>query len=66
MLTTQPARILRVPDYGLAVGCRADLVVWDTDRPDEIITALAPCHLVTRAGRVTLEHARSLTESWRT
>ena len=66
MLTTQPARILRVPDYGLTVGCRADLVVWDTDRPDEIITALAPCHLVTRAGRVILEHARSLTESWRT
>jgi cytosine/creatinine deaminase len=66
MLTTQPARILRVADYGLAVGCRGDLVVWDTDRADEIITALAPCHLVTRAGRVTLEHARSLTESWRT
>jgi cytosine deaminase len=66
MLTTQPARILRVPDYGLAVGRRADLVVWDTDRADEIITALAPCHLVTRAGRVTIEHTRSLTEPWRT
>jgi cytosine deaminase len=65
MLTTQPARILRLPDYGLTEGCRADLVVWDTDRADEIVTALAPCHLVARAGRVTLEHTRSLVEPWR-
>src|SRR5262245_26199787 len=65
MLTTQPARILRLPDYGLTEGCRADLVVWDTDRTDEIVSALAPCHLVIKAGRVTLEHARSVTEPWR-
>jgi cytosine deaminase len=65
MLTTQPARILRLPDYGLTEGCRADLVVWDTDRADEIITTLAPCRLVVKAGRVTLEHTRSLTEPWR-
>ena len=65
MLTTQPSRILRLPDYGLTEGCRADLVVWNTDRAEQIITALAPCHLVAKAGRVTVEHTRSLTEPWR-
>lgn len=65
MLTTQPARILRLPDYGLAEGCRADLAVWEAERVEEIITALAPCHLMVKAGRVTIEHTRSVIEPWR-
>jgi len=58
MLTQHPARILRVPDYGLAVGCRADLVLWETERPEEIVAALAPPRLVVKAGRITVEHER--------
>jgi cytosine/creatinine deaminase len=65
MLTVQPARILRMADYGLAAGCRADLVVWEAERAEDIITALAPCRLAVKAGRVTLEHARSVGEPWR-
>ena len=28
-ITVHPARMLRLPEYGLAPGCRADLLVWD-------------------------------------
>jgi cytosine deaminase len=65
MLTLQPARILRRASYGLAEGCDADLVVWDAERAEEIITALAACHLTVKSGRVTVEHARSVTTPWR-
>ena len=65
MLTANPARILRVPDYGLTVGCRADLVLWETKRPEDIVAALAPPRLVVKAGRVTVEHERTVKEPWR-
>lgn len=65
MLTTHPARILGLRDRGLHVGARADLAIWDTDRPDGILTALAPCRLAVKGGRVSVEHARSLVEPWR-
>jgi cytosine/creatinine deaminase len=65
MLTEHPARILRVADYGLAVGCRADLVLWETRRPEDIVAALAPPCLVVKAGRVTVEHERTVREPWR-
>ena len=31
-LPVHPARILRLPDHGLAVGGRADLVIWEAER----------------------------------
>jgi cytosine deaminase len=65
MLTTHPARILRIPGYGLFRGVVADLVVWDSDRTDEVLSALSPCRLAVKGGRVTIEHARSLAEPWR-
>ena len=65
MLTEHPARILHVPDYGLVVGCRADLVVWETERPEDIVAALTPPRLVVKAGRVTVEHERTVREPWR-
>jgi len=65
MLTTHPARILRIPGYGLFPGAVADLVVWDSDRTDEVLSALSPCRLAVKEGRVTVEHARSLAEPWR-
>jgi cytosine deaminase len=65
MLTEHPARILRVPDYGLVVGRRADLVVWETECPEDIVAALAPPRLVVKAGRVTVEHERMVKEPWR-
>ena len=64
-LTTQPARILRIPDYGLGVGSRADLVVWEAERAQQVVSAQRPCRLIVKAGRVTVEHARSVREPWR-
>src|SRR5215471_7392700 len=66
MLTEHPARLLRLPDYGLHVGARADLVLWETERPSEVVTAMAPRRLVIKAGRLSIEHHRFCTELWRT
>ena len=65
MLTEYPARILRLPSYGLRVGAQADLVLWDAERAEEIVTALAPPRLVVKRGRVTVEHERIVREPWR-
>jgi cytosine/creatinine deaminase len=65
VLTTQPARILRIADYGVAVGSRADLVVWEAERAEHVVSALCPCRLVVKAGRITAEHTRSVAEPWR-
>ena len=65
MLTEHPARILRLADYGLGAGDRADLVVWEAERAEEILSALAPCRLAVKGGRVTVEHRRAVEEPWR-
>jgi cytosine deaminase len=65
MLTEHPARILRLPDYGLRVGARADLVLWETERVAEVVTTMAPRRLVVKAGRLSIEHERTCREFWR-
>jgi cytosine deaminase len=65
MLTAHPARILRVPDYGIDVGCRADLVVWDAEHAEDIVATIAPRRLVVKRGRVSVEHERITREPWR-
>jgi cytosine deaminase len=65
MITVQPARLLRLPDYGLAPGCRADLVVWDCPRTEDAIATLAPRTLVVKRGRVTVQARREIVERWR-
>jgi cytosine deaminase len=69
-VTTSPARMLRLPDVpatpaDLGIGHRADLVVWDCHELEEIVARLAPCHLVIKRGRVSVEHERSRRERWR-
>src|SRR5437899_9756499 len=64
-VTTHAARVLNLRDYGCAVGCRADLVVWDCDRLEQIVMALPPRRLVVKAGRVSVEHERRTVERWR-
>lgn len=67
-LTTHPARILRLPEYpvaGLAPGVRADLVVWECERPEDIVATLPARALVVKRGRVTVEHSRQVHERWR-
>ena len=65
MLTTEPARILRLEGHGLALRSRADLVVWDAASLDEAVGALAPRAYVIKSGRVTVEHRPTVAEPWR-
>jgi cytosine deaminase len=65
MLTRHPARILRRPTHGVDVGCRADLVVWEAARAEEVVSALADCRLVVKDGRVSIEHRHFVGEPWR-
>ena len=64
-ITRHPAAILGVPDHGLAPGCRADLVVWECQEPEEIVAALPRRALVVKAGRVTLEYEHRVHARWR-
>ncbi len=65
MMTLHPARMLRLSDYGLRVGARADLVLWETERTSEAVTTLAPRRLVVKAGRLSVEHERVCRDLWR-
>jgi cytosine deaminase len=65
MLTTHPARILGLDGYGIAPGCRADLVVWDALHVREVIATLPACRFVVKGGRVTVEQERRVREPWR-
>jgi cytosine deaminase len=65
MLTEHPARILRLDNYGLALGRRADLVVWEAEQAEDLVATLAPRRLVVKRGRVTVEHERSVKAWWR-
>ena len=51
-VTTIPARILGLDGYGVAPGCRADLVLFDARDPVEAIRLRAARLAVVRAGRV--------------
>jgi cytosine deaminase len=54
-ITETPARILGLRDYGIAPGCRADLVWLDAADPVEAIRLRAARRLVLRAGQVVSE-----------
>ena len=41
MVTTRPARLLRLPDYGIRVGNPADIVVLDCQSPEAMVQELA-------------------------
>ena len=41
MITERAARVMRLSDYGIAVGNAADLVVWDAVSPADIIATWA-------------------------
>jgi cytosine/creatinine deaminase len=51
-ITTTPAKILGLEDYGIAVGCNADCVVLDARDPVEAIRLRAARTAVIRRGKV--------------
>ncbi|MBX3015114.1 MAG: amidohydrolase family protein [Caldilineaceae bacterium] len=50
--TAGGAKVMSAPAYGLAVGCRADLVVVPGDTPTEAVITLPPRTYVFKAGRL--------------
>jgi cytosine deaminase len=59
MVTEVNARILNLPDYGLRVGARADLVVLDAGGPVEALRLRPDRLAVVARGRVIVERARN-------
>ncbi|HEV8583845.1 MAG TPA: amidohydrolase family protein [Methylomirabilota bacterium] len=59
MFTTNPARALGLSGYGLAPGCRADLVVLDARDAAQAITEQAEKLYVLKAGRVVARNTRT-------
>jgi cytosine/creatinine deaminase len=55
MVTDDAARLLRLPDYGLVAGARADLVVLDAETARDALREQAPRRWVLRGGRVVAE-----------
>jgi cytosine/creatinine deaminase len=64
-ITVHPAAMLRLPDYGIVPGCRADLVAWDCERPEDVVSLRPPRTLVVKRGRVTIASERRVIERWR-
>jgi cytosine deaminase len=59
LVTTNAARAIGLDGYGLAEGCRADLVVLDAEHPAQAITEQAEKLLVIKAGRVVARNTRT-------
>jgi cytosine deaminase len=60
-VTENAARVLHLDGYGLAVGCRADMVLLDARDPVEAIRLRATRLKVIRAGKVIAEAPRART-----
>jgi cytosine deaminase len=58
-VTEVPARILGLEGYGVAPGCRADLVLLDAASPVEAIRLRAARRLVLRGGAVVAESPKA-------
>jgi cytosine deaminase len=52
MITINAARALRLQDYGLTPGCRADLVIFDAPTEMDAIRLIAPRRAVIRGGEI--------------
>jgi cytosine deaminase len=59
LITINPARAIGVENYGLAEGCRADLVVLDAADPVQAITEQAEKLWVLKDGRIVARNARA-------
>jgi cytosine deaminase len=58
MVGDAAACILRLPDYGLAPGARADLVILDAETERDALREQAPRRWVLHGGRVVAETLR--------
>ena len=58
MVTQRPAKMMRLGDYGLAVGKSADLVVLDLVSPELAVAELTPVLYAFKRGRKTVSRQR--------
>ena len=54
MVTRRPAEMMRLKEYGLAVGKSADLVVLDAEGPETAVAELTPVLYAFKRGRKTV------------
>jgi cytosine deaminase len=59
MLTDRSARLMNLPDYGIAVGNPADIVVIDAATPEQAIAEVAAPLAAFKRGRRTVTRARA-------
>jgi len=59
LITTNPSRALGLEGYGLAPGCRADVVVLDARDAAQAITEQAEKLYVLKAGRIVARNTRT-------
>ncbi len=59
MVTRRPAEMMRLKDYGLAVGKSADLVVLDAVDPETAVAELAPVLYAFKRGRKTMSRQQA-------
>ena len=64
MLTTNPAKALRLPGYGIEPGKDADLVLLDTQRLADVIIDLPDRNFVVKRGRVVAKTERRVDYSF--
>lgn len=57
------ARALRIPDYGIAEGDRANLVLFNAKSVEEALRLQPDCRYVTRDGKILVENRRETTFS---
>ena len=59
LITINPAKAIGLKEYGLAAGCRADLVVLDAADPAQAITEQSEKLWVLKSGRVVARNTRT-------
>ncbi len=59
MVTSRSARLLRLDDYGVAVGNQADLVVLDSSNRAQAVAELSPALYGFKRGRMTFKRERA-------
>ena len=58
MITRRPAQLMRLTDYGVAVGKSADLVVIDSIEPEMAVAEVASVLYAFKGGRMTVSRDR--------
>lgn len=58
MLTGRSARLMNLPDYGIAIGNPADIVVFDATTPEQAIAEVKPPLVAFKRGILTVTRPR--------